>query len=61
VHVPAKTWDFVLYDRSSGAVLVARAGLPWRDPRDSTVDDVCFETPDGVGAGLVIDNLRVLR
>jgi hypothetical protein len=61
VHVPTKTWGFVLYDRLSGAILVALAGLPWRDARDSTVEEVCFETPDGVGAGLVIDNLRVLR
>ena len=25
------------------------------------VDDVCFESPDGVGAGLVLDNLAVER
>ena len=61
VHVATKTWDFVLFDRSNGAVLASAAGLGWRDARDTSVDDVCFESPDGVGAGLVLDNLEVQR
>jgi hypothetical protein len=28
---------------------------------DTSVDDDCFESPDGVGAGLVLDNLEVQR
>jgi len=51
----------VLFDRSNGAVLASAAGLGWRDARDTSVDDVCFESPDGVGAGLVLDNLEVQR
>jgi hypothetical protein len=61
VHVATKTWDFVLFDRSNGAVLASANGLAWRDPRDTSVDDVCFRSPDGVGAGLVLDNLEVQR
>ncbi len=61
VHVGTKTWDFVLFDRSNGAVLASASGLAWRDGRDTSVDDVCFESPDGVGAGIVLDNLEVQR
>jgi hypothetical protein len=61
VHVGAKTWDFTLWDRSTGQLLVTMAGLPWRDARDASVDDVCFESPDGAGAGTVLDNLAVER
>jgi hypothetical protein len=61
VHVPTKTWDFTLWDRSTGAVVLTRSGLPWRDPRDPTVDEVCIGSPDGTGAGVLVDNLRVRR
>ena len=61
VHVGAKTWDFTLWDRSTGQLLVTMAGLPWRDATDVSVDDVCFESPGGAGAGTVLDNLAVER
>jgi hypothetical protein len=61
VHVPTKTWDFVLWDRSTGGIILSRGGLPWRDPRDATVDEVCIGSPDGPGAGTLVDNLRVRR
>jgi hypothetical protein len=61
VHVATKTWDFVLYDRADGRVLASANGLAWRDPADTSVDDVCFESPEGAGAGLLLDNLEVQR
>ena len=61
VHVPTKTWDFTLWDRSTGAIVLTRGGLPWRDPRDPTVDEVCMGSPDGTGAAVLVDNLRVRR
>jgi hypothetical protein len=61
VHVPTKTWDFTLWDRSTGGIVLSRTGLPWRDPRDPTVDEVCIGSPDGTGAGVLVDNLRVRR
>jgi hypothetical protein len=61
VHLATKTYDWQLRDRASGAVLHTQSAIPWASTVPSSVERLCLRTPEGPGASLVFDNLRIRR
>nr|MBA3303395.1 hypothetical protein [Acidimicrobiia bacterium] len=61
VHLDRKTYDWQLRDRSTGLVLQTVAGAAWVDATSTMVERVCVKSPEGPGASLLFDNLKVRR